>query len=111
MGSDNMIRYSAVLDKNGQKVSGGYRAGLDPLLSDEEQKMELYHAGQRWESRKNLIHKIGKAQFSLTEYDKIKRIAFPVDKKHLLLVSAEREADHNNIIGTIRNLILQNDSS
>ena len=110
MGSDNQIRYTAVLDRNGKKVSGGYREGLSPLLSDEEQKMELYHAGQRWESRKNLIHKIGKAHFSLTEYDKIKRIAFPVDEKHLLLVSAEKGADHNNIIGTVRNLILENGS-
>ena len=41
----------------------------------------------RWETRKNIEHKIDPAKNTLAEYDKIKRITFSVDKKHPLWFS------------------------
>ena len=111
MNSDPLIRYTALLDRSGEKISGGYRPNLIPLLSEEEQKMELYHAGQRWESRNYLNHKIGRAKYSITEYEKIKRVTFPVDERHLLLVSMEVNAPHSEIVGKILEMILKNNNT
>lgn len=108
LNSDPMIRYTALLNKSGEKISGISRQNMTPLLNEDEQKMELYHAGQRWETRKYLDHKIGKAKYSFTEYEKIKRVTFPVDDRHLLLVSMEPNANHLEVVDKILKIILKN---
>jgi hypothetical protein len=37
----------------------------------------------------------------MAEYEKIKRITFPLDPDHLLLVTTEVDADHTKIIENI----------
>lgn len=99
------VRFAMILNKNGEKVSGGYRENLKGFLTDDELNMVLYHAERRWDSRKHLLHKIGKARYSMTEYEKIKRMSFPIDERHMILVSTETSVDHNKIIGKILELI------
>jgi hypothetical protein len=95
------------LNNTGEKISGGYRKEVIPLLDEEELKMVHFYAGQRWNTRKNLIHKIGNTKYAMAEYDKIKRMSFPIDEKHLLMVTTEIDTDHQKIISTILNLIGQ----
>ena len=111
MNADQMIRFTAVLNRNGEKISGGHRPNLTPLLTEDEQKMELYHAGQRWETRNYMDHKMGKAKYSMTEYDKIKRATFPLDERHILLVSMDSNSQHQEIINNIMGLILKNNDA
>jgi hypothetical protein len=48
--------------------------------------------------RSSLAPKVGKGRYAMAEYQKIKRITFPVEESHLLLVTTEVDADHNKII-------------
>ena len=105
---DDLIRYAVVLNSSGEKVCGGYRKEITPLLNDEELKMVHFYALQRWNTRKNLTHKIGNSKYAMAEYDKMKRMTFPVDGKHLLMVTAEIEADHQRIIHSVLDLIKNN---
>ncbi len=105
---DQNIRFAVVLNQSGKRVCGGYREHLEGFLTEDELSMVLFHAGQRWEGRKHLSHKIGNAKYSMTEYEKVKRISFPIDDKHLLLISTEIEADHVKIIQNVLNLIKSN---
>jgi hypothetical protein len=41
----------------------------------------------------------------MAEYEKIKRIIFPLEENHLLLVTTEVDADHNKIIGDILTML------
>ena len=102
---DSSIRYAAIQNNTGVKIAGGFRPEVSPILSDEELQMMHYYASQRWQTRKNIEHKIGPAKYALAEYDKIKRITFPVDEKHLLMITAELNADHTAIIKKILELI------
>jgi hypothetical protein len=52
----------------------------------------------RWALRSSLSSKIGKGKYAMSEYQKIKRITFPLEENHLLLVTTEVDADHNKII-------------
>lgn len=99
------IRYAVVLSNTGEKIYGGYRAGIAPILNDEELKMVHFYAGQRWDTRKNLTHKIGQTKYAMAEYEKIKRITFPINEKYLLMISTESDTDHQKIIDTILDLI------
>ncbi len=67
--------------------------------------MMHYYASQRWQTRKNIEHKLGPAKYALAEYDQIKRISFPIDERHLLMITTEIDTDHSSIIKKILELI------
>jgi len=55
--------------------------------------------------RNSLASKVGKGKYAMAEYEKIKRITVPLDNDHLLLVTTEVQADHQNIIANVVKLI------
>lgn len=105
---DKNIRFAVVLSPYGEKIAGGFRPSVDSFLSPDEIKMSLFYAGQRWDTRTHLEHRIGKAKYSITVYEKIKQFTLPVDAKHLLLMSTEINADHDTIIENTLRLLKQN---
>ena len=105
MNLDQSIRYAVILNSTGEKISGGYRQGLNPMLDEDQLKMVHFYAGQRWDTRKNLTHKTGKTKYAMAEYEKIKRMTFPIDEKHLLMVTTEVDTDHQKIITQVLDLI------
>ncbi len=105
MGIDSSIRYAAIQNHDGAKICGGFRENVSPILSDEELKMMHYYASQRWHTRKNIEHKIGKTKYAMAEYDKLKRISFPIDDKYLLMLTTEISTDHTNVINKVLELI------
>ncbi|HSD05451.1 MAG TPA: DUF6659 family protein [Nitrosopumilaceae archaeon] len=108
MNLDPNVRLAIVLNRSGERISGGYRENLKHFLTSDELSMVLYHASQRWEGRKHLAHKIGNALYSMTEYEKVKRMSFPIDENHMVLVSTETSVDHTKIINGVLKLIRNN---
>ena len=98
MGIDSAIRYAAIQNTSGEKMHGDFKEGITPILNAEELKMMHYYASQRWQTRKNIEHKLGNTRYAMAEYDKLKRITFPIDKKHLLMLTTEVNANHTEII-------------
>ena len=105
MNIDSTIRYTAIQNSAGKKICGGFREGVIPILNDDELRMMHYYASQRWETRKNIEHKIGNTRYAMAEYDKLKRITAPIDEKHLLMLTTEINADHSRIIDKVLQLI------
>jgi hypothetical protein len=107
MNIDKLIRYSVVLSNTGEKICGGYRKDrmISQMLNDEELKMVHFYAGQRWDTRKNLTHKMGKTRYAMAEYENLKRMTFPIDERHLLMVTVDVDADHQRIINMVLDLI------
>ena len=102
---DSAIRYAVIQNNTGEKICGGFRDNINPILNDDELKMMHYYASQRWETRKNIEHKLGNTKYAMAEYDKLKRITFPINKKYMLLLTTEIDADHANVIGKVLELI------
>ncbi len=105
MGTDSTIRYAAIQNRAGEKISGGFRENVTPILSSDELKMMHYYASQRWQSRKNIEHKIGNTKYAMAEYDKLKRITFPINQEYLLLIATEINTDHTKVINKVLELI------
>lgn len=105
MNIDSSIQYVIILSKNGEIVHGGYRKDTIPILTEDELKMVHFYAVQRWDTRKNIEHRIGKTMYSMAEYDKMKRMSFPINDRYLLMVHTETQNDHQKIISDILNLI------
>jgi len=108
MNVDSTIRYTAIQSDLGEKIYGGFRDGIIPILSKEELKMMHYYASQRWQTRQNIEHKIGKTKYAMAEYDKIKRITFPLGEKYLLMLTTEISTNHTSVITKVLKLIQNN---
>ena len=102
---DPKIRYVAIQNNVGEKLYGGFRDGISPVLNDDELKMMHFYASQRWQTRKNIEHRLGNTKYAMAEYDKLKRITFPVDEKHLLMITTETDSNHTAIINDILKLL------
>lgn len=102
---DPKIRYAVIQNNVGEKKHGGFREGINPILNDDELKMMHYYASQRWQTRKNIEHKLGNTKYAMAEYDKLKRITFPIDEKHLLMITTEIDSNHTGIIDNILKLL------
>lgn len=105
IGFDENVRFVGILDKNGTLKAGGYNKNTKKLLSEEEVKMSLHYAAERWEKRKNLSHKIGNERLSMTIYDKVKQFSIPINEKDLLLISTEPKFNHEKMISKVFELI------
>jgi hypothetical protein len=102
---DSTIRYAVIQSDTGEKICGGFRENISPILNNEELKMMHYYASQRWHTRKNIEHKLGNTKYAMAEYEKLKRITFPINEKYMLLLTTEINAEHTNIIKEVLNLI------
>jgi len=102
---DPKIRFAGVCDETGEIKFGGQRDGLANLLTAEETKRSNLQALARWGLRNSLASKVGKGKYAMAEYEKIKRITAPLDNDHLLLVTTEVDADHQNLIAKVLKLV------
>jgi hypothetical protein len=98
---DPKVRFAGVCDETGEIKFGGQREGITNLLTAEETKKSNLQAMARWGLRNSLSPKVGKGKYAMAEYEKIKRITFPLDPDHLLLVTTEVSSDHVKVISTI----------
>jgi hypothetical protein len=105
MNLDNKVRFAAVCDDSGEIKYGGQREGIPNLLSPEETKRSNIQALARWSLRNSLAAKIGKGQYAMAVYEKIKRITIPLENDHLLLVTLEIDSEHEKIINEILSFI------
>ena len=110
MAIDWAVRYAAVQNVDGEPICGHIREGVTPYLTDEEIKMMHYYAGQRWETRKIISHKIGDAKYAMAEYDKIKRFTFPMNEKYLLMITTENSVESSSIIPRVLEIIKNSQS-
>ena len=102
---DPKVRYAGVCDETGTTKHGGQREGVKNLLTSEETKKSNMQALARWGLRNTLVPKIGKGKYSMAEYEKLKRITFPLEESELLLVTTEVDANHKKIINNILDLL------
>jgi len=98
LGLEPQIRAVLIYHINGELLGGGMREGIDSYLPTEEITKSTLNTILRWKTRELLYPFLGVGKYSLTEYEKIKRISFPLSSSTLLIVSTETEVDHNAII-------------
>jgi hypothetical protein len=101
---DRNIRMVTICDTNGKVIYSDHRPGVTNLLTPDESKKSLEMAVNAWKSRSQLATKIGRGKYVLAEYEKIKRITMPLGERHIVYVTTELQANHDNIISGITRL-------
>ena len=75
------------------------------MLTEEETREANIQTWAIWSVRGPFTSKIGRAKYTVTEFEKIKRISMPIDNNYLLMVTAEVNINHDDLIKRILNLI------
>ena len=81
------------------------KKGLNSYLTKEETETSLSQAVYRWSTRKKISSKIGKPIFALAKYEKIYRITVPIGGAGHILISAELNANINEIADNILEIV------
>ena len=92
------IRFATVCNMFGEVKHSKHRSNAKNLLTQRESLKSLESATRAWSLRNEFASKIGKGEFVIAQYGKIKRIVIPLDKDHLLYMTTTRNADHNKIV-------------
>jgi hypothetical protein len=100
---DPNIRMVTICGLNGIIMYSQHREGVKNLLSPEESNKSLGLAINSWKVRSELADKIGKGKYTVTEYEKIKRITLPLGDKYL----PEVDADHSKLIHSLTKISVE----
>ncbi len=91
------IQFATVCNMLGVVKHSEHRSDAKNFLSKTERLKSIESATRAWSLRNEFASKIGKGEFVIVQYGKIKRIVIPLDKNHLLYMTTTRKADHNKI--------------
>ena len=91
------IRFATVCNMFGEVKYSEHRSNAKNLLTQRESLKSLESAARAWSIRNEFSSKIGKGEFVIAQYGKIARIVVPLDKDHLLYMTATKNADHIKI--------------
>jgi hypothetical protein len=96
---DSSVRFAGFINDMGIIITYQYRDGLDPLLKTKECELSFIDTVLRMRIRKDMEPKLGKVLYSLTLYEKVKRVTIlPHNEEDpILMVSF----DNNNSEGEI----------
>lgn len=97
---DPGIRFAGIAEKDGRLSASRYRKGVVPMLDRSRLELSAVQSSIRFNTRENFEHELGKALYTITTYEKVKRATIPLydGKKRLLLVSFDITARPGPII-------------
>lgn len=104
MHTDNHIRYATIFDLEGNEIKTSLRKDIEPFLDEKATKETLHYSANAWKTRRTFEPKIGKGQYVLAVYEKLRRLTMPVGDKHLLMVTWGTDGGTSDIIERIGNM-------
>ena len=108
MVSNKNIRFSAMCNLEGELLFQKRRDDIKELFSLEETKEQLSRTIESWKSRGEIKDKVGSPLYSVTSYEKIKRMTIPIDEEHLLFISIDNKDEE---VEMFKNINIKNISS
>ena len=99
-----LVRFTAVCSKDGEIEWSSQRNNVSNIIPVEETKASIKRAAEAWKSRRELASNgVGRGMYTITAYEKIKRITIPLDDDHILFISTDNEPkgdkDYGRLVG------------
>ena len=95
----NGVRFAAIIDKDGNKIAGGFTEGVSPYEGDENNLHDFYKFAIDISLRTDhLSDSLGHLNYIASRRDKVILISFPFPiSSKILLISAEPGLDIENL--------------
>ena len=95
---ESEIRFSGIVDKDGNLVTGGFKDGLTPYEGDETKLQSFFDFVSKASIRKEFDESLGPINYLAARRDKAVLVSFPFPVSHiLLLISAEPTVNIENL--------------
>ncbi len=99
-----LVRFTAVCSKDGEIEWSSQRDDVTNIIPIEDTKKSIKRAAESWNAREDLSKKgTGRGMYTITAYEKIKRITIPLDDDHILFISTNNEPkkdkDYGRLVG------------
>ena len=91
MDFNNSVRFAAVSNNKGDILWHSQREGVKNIVPYEETKQTIVRAIDAWEENFKITNNVGTGLYSITSYEKIKRITIPQDDGNTLFISVNNE--------------------
>jgi hypothetical protein len=97
---DRSIRFAGIANRMGKVVAHQFQKGVVPVLTFEELEGSAMKSVLRMKTREDYEEKLGKAIYTFTLYERVKRASIPLQDKEyaLLIVSFENDSAHDELI-------------
>ena len=97
---DKSIRFAGIASMMGKVVAQEFRKDVIPLLQNDEVENSAIKSVLRMRTREDYEGKLGRAIYTFTLYEKVKRASIPLEHRDyaLLMVSFDKQANHEEII-------------
>jgi len=106
MDNDKNIRFATICNMVGDIEVTGQSENIEKFLTAEETKENLEYATKIWiHARKTISKKIGKALYTITAYEKLKRVTVPLEDGFLLLATMDSTGNQTQTIDGILKLV------
>ena len=105
---DNSIRFAGFVNNMGMIMTYQYRDGLDPLLKNNESELSFIDTVLRMRTRKDMEPKLGKVIYSLTVYEKVKRVTILTDREEEPILMVSLDLNYDNKVGMDHESLIQN---
>jgi hypothetical protein len=99
-----LVRFTAVCTPDGEIEWSSKRDNVTNIIPLEETKSSIKRAAESWMARKRRSENgAGRGMYTITAYEKIKRITIPLDDEHILFISTnnepKRDGDYGKLVG------------
>ncbi|QDI89356.1 hypothetical protein Nisw_07375 [Candidatus Nitrosopumilus sp. SW] len=94
---ENKIRHVGVINELGRLVAGGFKKGVNPLLSDDKVRMVYMQMQLDFNMRQELDDSLGPIDYIASRRTKQLIMSVPIGE-NLVLITAEPDADDKEII-------------
>jgi hypothetical protein len=95
---DKSIRFAGIADKQSKVIATEYRRGTVPLLSKDESVLSFVLSIVKIRSDKTFHDKLGNILCTISLYEKVTVATMPLGISHFLMVSFDKDADHQSIL-------------
>ncbi len=96
--NDPKIRFCGVINPLGRLVIGGFRDGIKPLDNEDHRQMLYIQSYLEMSMKGEFDDALGNVNFITTYRDNVALISIPMPQNYLLLMSAERNAQIEQIV-------------
>ena len=87
MDFNKFVRFAAVCNEQGEILWHSQRTGLKNIVPYEETKQTILRAINAWKENFKISQQVGNGLYSISSYEKIKRISVPLDNGNTLFVT------------------------
>jgi hypothetical protein len=99
-----LVRFTAVCSRDGEIEWSSQRDNVTNIIPIEDTKASIQRASASWTARDTLSKNgLGAGMYTITAYEKIKRITIPLDDDHILFISTDNipkgDKDYGRLVG------------